>query len=87
MRALERRLTRLEVVSRTREEALVSPETLQKMAAEYDAACARVREKLLGDGPHVPAANRPPVDSEAARILRQKLLRDDPPPSAELVRG
>jgi hypothetical protein len=82
VRALERRLTRLEVVSRTREEALVSPESLQKMAAE----CARVREKLLGGGPHVPAANRAPVDSEAARILRQKLLRDDLPPNAELVR-
>ena len=50
---------------------------------DVEAECARVREKLMSDGPHVPAATRAPVESEAARILRQKLLRDDPPPAAE----
>jgi hypothetical protein len=49
---------------------------------DVDAERARVREKLLGDGPHVPAGDRPKVDSDAARILRQKLLRDDVLPAA-----
>ena len=44
---------------------------------DVEAERARVRQKLLGDGPLVPAGNHAPVDSEAARILREKLLRDD----------
>ena len=87
MKALERRLSRLEVVSRTREEALVGPETLRQMAAVHDAECARIREKLLSDGPHVPADSRPGVDSEARAILRQKLLRDDALPAAGPARA
>jgi hypothetical protein len=52
MKALARRLARLEAARRTEEEALVTPETLQRMAAEHNAECARIREKLLGEGPH-----------------------------------
>ena len=53
---------------------------------DVEAERARVRAKLLGDGPRVLAANRVSVDSDAARILRQKLLRDDPPPAAAPAR-
>jgi hypothetical protein len=87
MKALERRVSRLEVVSRAREEALVSPETLLKMAAVNDAESARVREKLLADGPHVPAGDRAAVDSEAHRILRQKLLGSEGSLGAESARA
>jgi hypothetical protein len=48
---------------------------------DLDADRARVREKLMSDGPHVAADNRSRVDSEARAILRQKLLRDDSPPA------
>ena len=81
MRGLERRLARLETASRAAEEALVSPETLEKMAAIHDAECARLREKLLGDGPFVPAPRKPGVESEIRARLREKLLRDDSPPA------
>jgi len=70
----------LETVSNARDEALVSPETFQKMADVIEAERARVREKLLSDGPHVPVAARPGVYSEARQRLRDKLLRDDPSP-------
>ena len=76
MRGLERRLARLEAKSAAREAALVAPETL-RMAAVHDAVCARVREKLFGDGPHDPAPIQNGVESNARRILREKLLRDD----------
>jgi hypothetical protein len=56
------------------------------MAAVYDAECARVREKLMSDGPYEPAASRSGVESEVRAILRQKLLRDDPP-QAERARA
>ena len=46
---------------------------------DLEAERARVREKAMSDGPRVPAGNRSLVDSEARAILRQKLLRDDPP--------
>ncbi len=78
MRAMTRRLARLEVASREQEELLVSPETLQRMAEIYEDSCARAREKLLGGGPHIPVVHRDEVDSPARRILREKLLRDDP---------
>ena len=76
MRAWDRRLAKLEAVSHAVTHPLVSPETLERMAAEY----ARIREKLLGDGPSVPAADRSMVDSPARAILRRKLLRDDSGP-------
>ena len=79
MRALSRRIARLEVVSHAREEALVSPETLQRMVSIAEAERARIREKLLGDGTHVPAPIQPGVESEARARLREKLLRDDSP--------
>ena len=82
MRALARRLARLEATRQAQEEALVAPETLRRMAAVVEAECARVREKLLGDGPHAPAARRAGVESEALRRLCEKLLRDDPPVDA-----
>ena len=81
MKALERRLARLEVRSHAREEALVSPETLQRMVSIAEAECARVREKLMSDGPHIPVEARPCVKSEARRRLQEKLLGDDPPPA------
>ena len=81
MRALERRLARLEVAREAREEALVGPDTLQRMAAIYDAERARNREKLMSDSPYVPAPAEPGVESEARRRLREKLLRDDPSPA------
>ena len=81
MSGLERRLARLEAVTQARDEALVSPETLEKMAAIHDAECARLREKLLGDGPFVPAPRKPGVESEIRARLREKLLRDDSPPA------
>ena len=101
MRALARRLARLEAVSHAAADPLVSPETLRKMAAvvllgpvdaklramaeevlaepfeDAEAERARVREKLFADGPLVPAATQPGVESEARAILREKLLRDD----------
>ena len=49
--------------------------------ADTEAERARVREKLMGDGPHVPVEDRSPVESEARQILREKLLRDDSPPA------
>jgi hypothetical protein len=76
----------LEAARQAQEEALVGPETLLKMAAVYDAECARVREKLMSDGPYEPAASRSGVESEVRAILRQKLLRDDPP-QAERARA
>ena len=81
MKALERRLARLEVRSHAREEALVSPETLQRMASIAEAECARVRETLFADGPHVAAPIQPGVESEARARLCEKLLRDDSPPA------
>ena len=81
MRALDRRLSRLESVSHALDEALVSPEALKRMAAVTQAECARVREKLMSDGPHEPAGDCSRVDSDARRPLREKLLRDDPPPA------
>jgi hypothetical protein len=81
MRGLERRLARLESRREAQELALVSPETLEKMAAVIEAQRARIREKLLGDGPHVPALRQPGVESEARARLREKLLRDDPGPA------
>ena len=81
MRGLHRRVARLESVTTTHEAALVSPEALEKMASSYEAECARIREKLLGDGPLVPVPDRSGVDSEIRRRLREKLLRDDPPPA------
>ena len=86
MRGLERRLARLETASRAAEEALVSPETLEKMAAIHDAECARLREKLLGDGPFVPAPREPGVESEIRARLREKLLRDDTSPATAPAR-
>ena len=79
MKALARRLARLEAAREAREEALVAPETLERMAAVHDAECARIREKLLGDGPHVPVSIPPGVELEARARLREKLLRDDVP--------
>ena len=79
MRALGRRLARLEAMSE-HVDGLVDPDTLQRMA-DIESECRRAREKLLGDGPHDPAVDRSPVDSEARRILCDKLLRDDPPPA------
>jgi hypothetical protein len=87
LRGIERRLTRLEAASHPREEALVSPETLRKMAAVHDAECARIREKLFADGPHVPIVDRPGVESEARRRLREKLLGPDVAPAAERARA
>jgi hypothetical protein len=78
VRALERRLARIEAARRTEDDALVRPETLQRMAAANEAECARIREKLLGGGPCVPVAGGSGVESEAHAILREKLLRDDP---------
>ena len=86
MRGLERRLARLETASRAAEEALVSPEAFEKMAAVQDAECARLREKLLGDGPFVPAPRKPGVESEARARLREKLLRDDTSPATAPAR-
>ena len=80
MRAMERRLARLEATRAARDEALVAPETLMRMA-EIVAERARIREKLLGDGPVVPALDHGGVESEARRRLREKLLRDDPQPA------
>ena len=77
MRALARRLARLESVSHALQDALVSPETLQRMAAVSEAECARIREKLQGDGALVPAVDHGGVESDARRVLREKLLRDD----------
>ena len=54
---------------------------------DIEAECRRIREKLLSGGPHVPAGERPGVESDARRILREKLLRDDVPPAAEAVRA
>jgi hypothetical protein len=54
VRGLDRRLARLEAKRAAGDKALVAPETLMRMAAVYEAECARVRERLLGDGPHVP---------------------------------
>jgi hypothetical protein len=71
----------LEATRAARDEALVAPETLIRMAAVHDAECARIREKLMSDGPHVPVEPRPGVESDARRILRQKLLRDDSSPA------
>ena len=109
MRALGRRLARLEAMKEHLDE-IVSPEQLQRMAAivlkdpldeklqaeaarvlaptpaDAEAVRARVREKLLGNGPHVPTGDRPQVESEARRILREKLLRPDAPAAAEPVR-
>lgn len=79
MRGLERRLARLEATRAAGDEALVAPETLQRMAAVSEAECARIREKLFADGPHVPAPIPPGVESEARARLREKLLRDDVP--------
>jgi hypothetical protein len=87
VKALARRLSRLEAVSHAREDALVTPKTLRRMAAVHDAECARIREKLMGEGPHEPAVDRSPVGSEARRILYDKLLRDDAPPATEAVRA
>jgi hypothetical protein len=87
VRGLERRLARLEGVSHAREEALVSPETLRTMAAIHDAECARVREKLMSDGPHVPVEHHSPVESEARQILREKLLGPDVAPAAKRARA
>ena len=105
MRALARRLARLEAMREYLDE-LVEPEQLRRMAAivlhdpldeklravaatvlarpfeDVEAACAHVREKLLGDGPHVSSDDRSTDDSAARRILRDRLLRDDSP-SAE----
>ena len=81
MRGLERRLSRLEAARQAQKETLVSLETFNKMATVYEAECARIREKLLGDGPHVAVSPAPGVESEARAILREKLLRDDPPPA------
>ena len=77
MRGLERRLARLESLRESLDE-LVSDDTLQRMA-DIAADCARVREKLLGDGPHIPAVDYGGVESDARRRLREKLLRDDVP--------
>lgn len=52
-----------------------------------EAERARVREKLMGDGPQFPASDHPPVDTDARRILRRKLLRDDVAPAEEPVRA
>lgn len=79
MRALDRRLARLETMSQ-HVEGLVDPETLQRMA-QIEAERARIREKLLSDGPHEPAVDRAHGDSDARRSLRDKLLRDDAPPA------
>ena len=105
MRALERRLARLEAVSHAVEDDIVSPETLRKMAAvvlagpvdaklramaeevlaepfeDAEAERARVREKLMGDGPHDPVVHPPGVESEARAILRERLLPDDSRPA------
>jgi hypothetical protein len=77
VKALARRLARLESVSHALEDALVSPETLQRMAAVSEAECARIREKLLGNGPLVPAVGHRGIESDSRRMLREKLLRDD----------
>ena len=81
MRALGRRIARMEAVSRAAEELLVSPEALEKMAAVVEAERARVREKLPSDGPHVPAPRPPGMESEVRARLREKLLRDDTSPA------
>jgi hypothetical protein len=86
MKALARRIVRLEAVSQAVEDALVRPEALRKMAAIIEADCARAREKLLGDGPHEPAPRQPGIESEAMRILRAKLLREDAPLTVEPAR-
>ena len=86
MRTLARRVARLEAASRAAEELLVSPEALEKMAAVHDAECARLREKLLGDGPFVPAPRQPGVESEVRARLREKLLRDDTSPATAPAR-
>ena len=86
MRAMERRLARLESVSHAQEAALVTPEALEKMAAVDEAECARLREKLLSDGPFVAAPRKPGVESEVRARLREKLLRDDSS-SAESARA
>jgi len=78
VRAMERRLARLEVARAARDEALVGPDVLLRMAAVTDAECARIREELLGDGPFIPAVDHGGVESDARRMLREKLLRDDP---------
>jgi hypothetical protein len=57
------------------------------MAAVHDAECARIREKLFADGPHVPLGDRGRIDSDAHRRLREKLLRDDALPATEAVRA
>jgi len=60
---------------------------LVRPLVETEAERARVREQLLGDGPHEPVEEHPEVESDARRILRQKLLRDDAPPTAEPARA
>ena len=77
MKGLERRIARLEATRAAGDEALVAPETLMRMAAVHDAECARIREKLLRDGPFVPAVDYGGVESDARRVLREKLMRDD----------
>ena len=56
----------------------VAATVLARPIEDIEAERARVREKLMSEGPHEPAPRQPGVESEAMARLREKLLRDVP---------